>query len=306
MDNKTGGDFHPISQHINPIEDMYNRVDPLPPDQPECPTCGDLGMVRTDVAPGHAMFGKMLHCPANCAAARRLKQDTYDRRIKGAGLLPRYRNLTFQTFEHDVFQSHPEGGAGKVLAYSAAKLFADRPQHSFSKRDIFDFCQAPIPDNLTNLDAMKNGIVFFGKPGTGKTGLAAAIVNAIALRGEPVLYVAMYSLIADIQACYSRSKHDEGASLAELMTTFKTASVLIIDEASVHNETTDRIEKVEEIVRHRHARELSTIFTTNDNQKGFERVWGFRTAVVVSDMCHWVSVGGADLRNSDTEIVEGF
>lgn len=257
-----------------------------------CSTCGDVGVVKYNVSLDDERFGKFFPCPERgCRAGQEYRQRLLDNRVKHSGLPPVYAALSFETWAKLPAQLR----AGKELAHAACQLFVERADHYFSVAEAATRVQHALPD----LDRRKNSIMLHGPVGTGKTGLIACVVNALLATRETVLYVRARDLIANVQ---DRYRTQERPTADEMLATFKTAPVLVIDEFNLANNTEDRREIVETVMRHRHAHALPTLMTANVDQAAFARDWGERTADVTVHMAHWILVSGRKLRATEGSV----
>ena len=268
------------------------RAAPESPPLVQCGTCGDVGVVKYNVPFDDERFGKFFPCPERgCRAGQEYRQRVLDNRVKHSGLPPVYAALSFETWTKLPAQQRE----GKALAYAACQLFTERADHTFSIAEAAERIDQPLPDQTRR----KNSLMLHGPVGMGKTGLIACVVNALLEAHEPVLYVRARDLIANVQ---DRYRTQERPTADEMLATFKTAPVLVIDEFNLANNTEDRREIVETVMRYRHAYSLPTLMTANVNQADFARDWGERTADVVIHIAHWILVGGRKLRATEGSV----
>lgn len=74
------------------------------------------------------------------------------------------------------------------------------------------------------------GLVFCGKPGTGKTHLAAAIANQIIESGRTVVFVSVMKALRRVKSTYSKTSQE---TEQEAINSFLKPDLLIIDEIGV-------------------------------------------------------------------------
>lgn len=110
----------------------------------------------------------------------------------------------------------------------------------------------------------RHSLIISGKPGTGKTHLAAAIANAIMSRYRYVTYRAYTDMLKDFRDTYS-SRSTVGES--EILRKYSTCSLLIIDDLGKGNKSAWEINKLYEIIDARYRDCKSTVITTNYGQR---------------------------------------
>lgn len=266
------------------------------PERPpvQCDGCNDLGLIRYDVPTDDPRFGKMFACP-DCRKGQDTELQRTHNRIRTAELPDKYQRLTFETWDAlPDYETH-----NKMLGYLAAKEFVQNPGHMVNLYDLYVQIEKPWEDWRDNRP--KNSLVFWGDLGTGKTGLAAAIMNKLIEQGTTPLYIRARDLIREVQRRYGK---DVEPSADDILRKFQLAPVLMIDEFTVENATSDRLEIIEDVIRFRYGRQLPTIITTNHDQISFEDKWGGRTSDPIKAMAHWIHVGLPALRKTDAEVYE--
>jgi DNA replication protein DnaC len=250
-------------------------------------------MIGCDVPVEHPQFGKLFPCTnPDCPKAQEQRQRRFAGLLQHSGLPAKYARMTFNTW-----YSLPKAQrAGKELAAACAALFA--MTESFSLDDAATADDLPAP----GFEERRGWLVLQGPVGVGKTGLAAASMNEMLLRGRAALYYRLGDLFADVQRGY---KPNAAVSADDLLEAVKTAPALFIDEMNVPKASDDKLRIVEELVRYRHGRELPTCITCNVSPADFVALWGERTADVLFEQSHWIVLRGERLRRS-AEIQESF
>jgi DNA replication protein DnaC len=252
----------------------------------QCEVCGGLGFVRYEVPLNDPRFGRLYACPANCSAIHTIQEQRRGRIEKYAALPAEYAGLTFETFDRLPEVAREGKASGRWLAGA----FVDT-----------------MPSGYVQLGdgEPRNWLVLFGPHGRGKTGLAAAIVNALTERGQQSLYIRLQDFIEAVQKRYQRSRSsdgygdDFGADTAETVIEHaKTAPVLVMDEFDVPDRliSADKLSIVEKVVRYRHGNRLPTVLTANLGPDQFEERWGTTIASVVMARAHWAEMKGPGLR----------
>lgn len=262
----------------------------------KCKVCGGRGLVRADLPVGDPDFGKMRLCPMNCEAAHKISAARAQGALHYSQLPSKYADLTFATFDNlPMRDTH-----GKMPARLAAEAFARSilSGHNgyVNRADIATMIGREAPEDW------RNWLCLYGEHGRGKTGLAAAVVNALAAAGQTCMYIRLGDFIEAVQKRYDAERRREGfgdefgKTAEDVLTEVKTASVLICDEFDVADLTTNKRALVEKLIRFRHGAELPTVITTNLDPEGFDRRWERTISSVVWDRAHWIPVKGESLR----------
>lgn len=266
-----------------------------------CVVCNNRGWVTPDVRADDARFGKAEYCPNGCEARRNQQYERQLRLYNAAELPGEYRKLTFASFDA-LFERRPELADGKWLAYHAALLFVTAANRNFT----VDLADAARLARLKANHDERNSLLFYGVHGTGKTGLAAAIVNALVPLGVVMRYIRAQDFIEAVQRRYSEEARlkalDDGfvaSGAAEVKDAVKDVPLLILDEFDLPgvDKSDDKQAIMELVINHRHNRHLPTIITTNlSSMAAMETRWGATTVSRVGQMCHWIEVGEPTLR----------
>lgn len=144
------------------------------------------------------------------------------------------------------------------------------------------------------------GLCLTGPPGTGKSGVLAALTGELRARGVPVAYAGYHQLIGAVRRHYGGPR----ASTVELM--LGRVPVLALDDLgdpfrsrSTPEETEDKRRIVHAVLDARHGARLPTLLSANyaDLDELGEQ-FDPRVSSRVREMCVEVAVGGPDLRQS--------
>lgn len=256
---------------------------------PSCKMCGGMGVVKYDVPIHDNRFGKLFPCPAQgCVSGMENHERRQEKMLDASGLPDLFQTCTFSSWRSDISDADKEG---KWLAQAHAELFVQNEDNWVSKSEVMARFSKPVPDGMDTTP--KNSIVFSGTYGVGKTGLAAAIFNAVLEQGGLPLYIRADDIIAKVQATYEK---DSEYNKEQVLNVFRQAPLLLIDDANMEDSKPDRRQIMETVIRHRHGHLMPTIVTTNEGRRGWEMHWGSRAAHALFEMAHWVEVTGPAVR----------
>ena len=183
--------------------------------------------MRVTSDPDHPDFGRAVPC--RCA------QDEGGR--ERAARLLRYSRLgalerfTFATLLPRGRSTHPAAQQRYAHAVDAVQRFAEQPA---------------------------GWLVLTGVPGSGKTHMAAAIVNRVIERGEPALFFTVADLLDQLRASYN---DDAELSYDRLFDQIRGAPLLVLDDLDSYSDTPWAREKFYQLISHRFHAALPTVFT---------------------------------------------
>ena len=147
-----------------------------------------------------------------------------------------------------------------------SSLSGDLLQKSFEgfrKRDGFPDLREALECAQSYAKKPKGWLVLIGKPGVGKTHLAAAIANTLRARHQLVLFLNVPELLAFLRAGF----HSHGTQIPDFdarLKTIKDCPVLILDDFGAHSDTPWADEQLYIILNHRTEQRLPTVITMND------------------------------------------
>ena len=158
-------------------------------------------------------------------------------RLSQLGML---REKTFDTYRTDTGLP-PHKQRNLKLAHDRAQTFAENPS---------------------------GWLILRGGYGCGKTHLAAAIANRRIDLGQASLFINTPDLLDHLRGTYSPNSD---TSYDELFDKVRSAPLLVLDDLGTQNNTEWAQEKLYQIFNHRHAAQLPTVITTNNELESFER-----------------------------------
>jgi DNA replication protein DnaC len=142
-------------------------------------------------------------------------------------------------------------------------------------------------DYAANFNALRKqgaGLVLSGQPGTGKSHLAGAILQAL-LPQHVGLYVTCMDLIRMVRATWRRdSEKTEG----EVLTMLGRVALLVIDEIGVQYGTDGEQTVLFDVLDRRYREQRPVVLLTNQGRKGFREFIGDRSYDRLRETSRWV------------------
>lgn len=142
-----------------------------------------------------------------------------------------HADQTFETFDLREHELDREKAENLKRAFTFARSFAASPQ---------------------------DWIAFTGTYGCGKTHLAAAIANEVAMRGEPALFVVVPDLLDHLRAAFSPNSQ---TPYDKRFDEVRRAPLLVLDDLGTESATPWAEEKLYQLFNHRYNARLPTIIT---------------------------------------------
>lgn len=127
-------------------------------------------------------------------------------------------------------------------------------------------------------------LVFSGQPGTGKSHLAIAILQAL-LPAHNGRYMTCMELIQTIRSAWRK---DSEASELEVVEELAQVPLLVLDEIGVQNGTESEMLHLFDVLDKRYRDLMPTILLTNQNKDGFRQFVGDRVYDRMTECAKWV------------------
>ncbi len=181
-------------------------------------------------------------------------------------------------------------------------FFRDKTFANFKRHDNPEAYMAA--QRVAN-DVGGTGVMLYGKPGTGKTHLAAAIVNTRLASDNQAVFVTVPELLADIRETIGRKE-----DTSELLELVKDIDLLVMDDMGAERLTDWVAEQMFSVINARLMRKKQTVVTSNyapsdliarmaiKDRSGniLDDLPGKRIVSRLTEMCQKVEMRGKDQR----------
>jgi len=207
-----------------------------------CEKCNDLG---------YWLDGeKMIICTCR-------QKEIMESKKESCGISPRLMRQTLESFDISFYT-----GERKKAAQNA--LHASR-----------EFIENYLAGE------QKDGLIFLGSVGSGKTYLASAIIGKLIENGIEAKLILLSDFLDELRAAV------KDGSPQRIINQVKVYPVLAIDDLGADNNTDFAINSIFSLLNYRLNYELPTIITTNLSYKQIEEVYGSRICSRITEMCRF-------------------
>jgi DNA replication protein DnaC len=206
-------------------------------------------------------------CPA-CAEARRLEDERKEQERVERERLERHRR-----FLHEA--AIPKRFIGRT--------FDTYVSDTDAKRAALDTAQEFVENFPANLSSGAT-LIFSGKPGTGKSHLASAILQA--LQPRDVRYITCLDMVRAVRNSWRR---DSETSETEVLRYFEELDLLVVDEIGMQYGTDGEQTVVFDVIDRRYREMRPLILLTNQGKDGLRQFVGDRSYDRLRETSKWVS-----------------
>lgn len=147
-------------------------------------------------------------------------------------------------------------------------------------------------DNFPEVLRKGKSLILSGAPGTGKSHLATAILQAL-MPGHCGLYSTCMGVIRHVRGTWRK---DSEQSETEVLDIYGTVPLLVLDEIGVQYGTDGEQTILFDVLDRRYRDMMPSIFLTNQDKKGLKQFIGERTFDRLTETAKWVPFDWASYR----------
>ncbi|BAL84249.1 hypothetical protein SELR_25410 [Selenomonas ruminantium subsp. lactilytica TAM6421] len=140
-------------------------------------------------------------------------------------------------------------------------------------------------------EIMGDGVIFYGKPGTGKSHLLAGCVNELHEMEKAAIYVPVSKIIGDIKRSFGDNK-----LTSKILHDYQEVAILAIDDLGTEQATDWAASQLFEIIDSRYANNKPIMATSNLTPLQLGTRYGERLYSRIVDMVEFVEVTGGNIR----------
>lgn len=169
----------------------------------------------------------------------------------------------------------PQRFIGRTLDSFRAETDAQKVALEIASKYVTDF---------TTHEKKGTGLIFSGLPGTGKSHLAVAILQAL-MPAKCGIYTTCMSVIRNVRGTWRK---DSERSEQDVLNAYCEADLLVIDEVGVQYGTDGEQTILFDVIDRRYREMMPTIILTNQAKTGFKEFIGDRSFDRLVEVSRWV------------------
>lgn len=239
-----------------------------------CGKCHGRKQVRLPASEFTGGKEMVVRCICKCKAEENRKREEEEERRKAMERIERLRNSSL---------------IDDKLKDARLRTF----QQDADNRKVFTLAEKYV-QKFDEMYEKRQGILFWGTVGTGKSYTAACIANELLDRTIPVVMTSFVKILQNIQGNQEEEKI--------IMSRLNDAKLLIIDDLGTERNTDYALEKVYNIIDSRYRSGKPLILTTNMTLKEMQETTDIRYKRIydrIFEMCFPVRVPGRSWREKE-------
>lgn len=175
----------------------------------------------------------------------------------------------------------------RFMARSLDNFVAETPEQQHALSVTREFAE-----NFAHHAERGDSLIFSGLPGTGKSHLGIALLQAV-MPEHVGLYITCMGLIRAVRDTWGR---DAERTEVEVLREFGTVDLLVIDEVGVQNGTDNEQSLIFDVLDRRYRDMRPTVMLTNQDKAGFKVFVGDRVFDRLTETARWVPFGWESFR----------
>lgn len=172
--------------------------------------------------------------------------------------------------------------AACIPARFAGRTFENFQADTDAKRHALTVCRE-FAEDFAEQSRKGSGLILSGKPGTGKSHLAAAVLQS--MLSKDVRYLTCLDMIRAVRETWRR---DSEKSEPQVLAYLGRLDLLVIDEMGVQYGTDGEQTILFDVLDRRYRDVRPTILLTNQDSAGLKEFVGERTYDRLKETCRWV------------------
>lgn len=240
---------------------LFQRLEPR---RFDCGQHGEYTATGTKLSRGREVWSRCPQCQAEHEAREQAAREARAAELAKADLEAKLEQVAV-----------PVRFLGKTLD----NFHADTEQQKYALTVARDYVE-----NFAQYAKRGEGLIFSGMPGTGKSHVAGAILQAL-LPGRVGLYATCMGIIRSVRGTWRK---DSERSESEVLRILRTVPLLVVDEIGVQYGTDGEQTILFDVLDGRYREMQPTILLTNQDRAGLKQFIGERAYDRLTETSRWI------------------